>query len=171
MPTMRELFDALNEQEEMQKVASLKKKAIQSPHAGAGDTTSNQGAAIEDATGGTGDLAATKLRIRKKLEEMAGAQQDAQGQASEAVEERLNAQQDPELGAKMPPASPPATPGVDGITAAAAKVSSEQEGAEEEKVAAEELQKIADEYHAAGQFMARGFVDGLNELLGDEESE
>lgn len=157
MPTIAEIYRALKEHEDLSKTAEVKKQAIASPQRGAGQPAAEVGAALEDVLGQ--NIAETKIRIKKKLEEVAGQQKAVEGLSSDAIDESPATNQGPVVGDKMPPAGEPSGAGV------AAKVSAQQV-AEQEKSAAE---KLAEEYHAAGQIMAQGFFSELNRLMGGQE--
>lgn len=176
MPTLRELYAMMNEAEASEKTASTK-QAIDSPQRGAGDTAGEVGAVLEDVMGD--NMQETKVRIKKKLEEMSGAQSAADGLMANVQQEGLNSSQAPQVADKMPPTDAPATqpteaaavtppaggPMAPGAAAAAPKAASEEE--EAEKVA--EVQKLAEEYYTAGRFMARGFKDELDSMAQESQ--
>jgi hypothetical protein len=167
MPTIAEIYQTLQQHEELAKTAGAKKKAgektaILAPSGAGGGSPA---AAIEDVIGE--NIAATKLRIKAKLQETAGAEQAAEGIAADADDEKPSDSQAPIVGDKMPPAGEkgvavsPETAAAVGAGKAAEEVTPEQE-----KEAAE---KMAGEYYAAGQIMAQGFVSELNRLQGSAE--
>ncbi len=169
MPTIAEIYQTLQQHEEMAKTASEKKaaekKAILAPSGAGGGSPA---AAMEDVIGE--NIAATKLRIKAKLQETAGAEQAAQGIASDADDEKPSDSQAPIVGDKMPPAG---EKGVStsvetaaAVNAGAAAPKAAEATEEQEKEAAE---KMAGEYYAAGQIMAQGFVSELNRLQGSGE--
>lgn len=149
MPTIGEIYRQLQEHEDMKKTAS-KKEAIANPAGGAGATSAE---AIDNVIGP--NVAETKVRIKAKLQEMAGGQKAVEGLSSDADDEKPSDIQAPQLGDKMPPAGDAAPK----AAAAPAKAG------DAEKVAAE---KLAEEYTAAGRLMARGFVDELNKLAAQD---
>ena len=191
MPTIGEIYRMMKEHEETEKTAAVK-TAIDSPQRGQGQVADETGAVLEDVLGG--NVAETKIRIKKKLEAMSGQQAAAEGVASEANEESINSTMTAQVGEKMPPTDPGAsaaseaaatTPPAGGV---AAKVSAllgkkEQEKAaekpEEKPAEGQETkeaeteksaeEKLAEEYYAAGQIMAHGFVTELNSLVGTEK--
>lgn len=107
MPTIQDIYQMLQQHEDAAKTASIKKEAIASPQRGTGDPASEMGAVLEDVLGP--NVAETKVRIKKKLEEVSGAQQALAGVASEANEEAINTTMAPQLGDKMPPTDTPPT--------------------------------------------------------------
>jgi hypothetical protein len=161
MPTLAEIYRTLQEHETAEKTASVKKQAIASPQSGGQPGIS---ATLEDVLGS--NVAETKVRIKKKLEEAAGAQASAEGLGSHA-EEAPTQSQAPVQGDKMPPGGEKgvAVPtGLSGKLAAAARKAESEKAAEVEKSAEE---KLAEEYFAAGQIQAQGFVYELNRLIGE----
>lgn len=161
MPTIGELYRMVTEHEKLEKSASVKKQAIQSPQRGSGDPANEVGAVLEDVLGQ--NIAETKARIKKKLEEVAGAQQAAAGLASDADDESPATNQGPIVGDKMPPAGEPSGSGI----VAMAK-SSEPKQEKQAQVDKEAAEKLAAEYYAAGQIMARGFFDEFQKLAGKD---
>lgn len=167
MPTIAEIYQTLKSHEELEKSAAAKKasekKAILAPSGAGGGSPA---AAIEDVLGE--NVAETKVRIKAKLQEAAGASQAVEGLAADADDEKPSDSQAPIVGDKMPPAgekgvavSPETVAAVNAGAGKAAKADEDQE-----KQAAE---KLAAEYYAAGQIMAQGFVAELNRLQGSDE--
>lgn len=171
MPTLAEIYRTLQEHETAEKTASVKKQAIASPQGGGAPGVS---ATLEDVLGS--NVAETKVRIKKKLEEAAGAQAAAEGLGSHP-EEAPTQVQAPVQGDKMPPGGEKGVQvatGLSGKLAAAAKVEADKKvaaaKAEAEKSAETEKsaeEKLAEEYFAAGQIQAQGFVYELNRLIGE----
>jgi hypothetical protein len=157
MPTIQELYRMVTEHEKLEKSASVK-QAIASPQRGSGAPAAEVGAVIEDVLGQ--NIAETKVRIKKKLEEVAGQQKAVEGLASDADDETPATNQGPIVGDKMPPSGEPSGSGV-APAKAAEKASEAEKTADEEKVAAE--------YYAAGQIMAQGFWDELSKLASAEK--
>lgn len=171
MPTIADIYKTMLEHEDIAKTAAEKtaaeKKAILAPSGAGGGSSA---AAIEDVIGDT--VAATKVRIKAKLQEAAGAEQAAAGLASDADDEKPSDSQAPIIGDKMPPAG---EKGVSTSTETAAAVGAgkaakadekpEEKTADEEKQASE---KLAAEYDAAGRIMAQGFWSELNRISGTE---
>lgn len=147
----------VTEHEKLEKSASVK-QAIASPQRGSGAPAAEVGAVIEDVLGQ--NIAETKVRIKKKLEEVAGQQKAVEGLASDADDETPATNQGPIVGDKMPPSGEPSGSGV-APAKAAEKASEAEKTADEEKVAAE--------YYAAGQIMAQGFWDELSKLASAEK--
>jgi hypothetical protein len=173
MPTIGEIYRALKEHEDMAKTAQTK-EGIASPQRGAGQPAAEVGAVLEDVLGQ--NIAETKVRIKKKLEEAAGSAQAVEGLSSDANDENPATNQGPIVGDKMPPAGEASGSGV------AAKMSAHlakgQEKKAEPKAAAvktepaqekDAAEKLAEEYHAAGRIMAQGFYAELNQLMGAKE--
>lgn len=168
MPTIAEIYETLKSHEEMEKAASAKKasekKAILAPSGAGGGSPA---AALEDVLGE--NIAETKIRIKAKLQEAAGASQAVEGLAADADDEKPSDSQAPIVGDKMPPAGDkgvavsPETQVAVNAGAAAPKAAAKSDD-DQEKQAAE---KLAAEYYAAGQIMAQGFVAELNRLQGD----
>jgi hypothetical protein len=160
MPTLAEIYRTLQEHEAAEKTASVKKQAIASPH-GAGQP--GIGATLEDVLGS--NVAETKVRIKKKLEEVAGGEKAVEGLS--AHPEESPAQVQAPAAVKMAPGGEKGeqvTTGLSGkVSAALAKA--EEKSAEVEKSAEE---KLAEEYFAAGQIQAQGFCYELNRLMGGE---
>jgi hypothetical protein len=154
MPTLAEIYRTLQEHETAEKTASVKKQAIASPHGGGAPGVA---ATLEDVLGS--NVAETKVRIKKKLEEAAGAQSAAEGLGAHP-EEAPTQVQAPVQGDKMPPGG---EKGVAVTTGLSGKLAAEK-SAETEKSAEE---KLAEEYFAAGQIQAQGFVYELNRLIGE----
>jgi len=190
MPTIQELYKQMTEHEEMAKSASLKKTAIQSTKA---PGQSGTGAAIEDVLGS--NIAETKIRIKKKLEEVSGGQEVADALGAHA-EEQPNQSQAPHHDDKMPPEGDKgvqAPAGLSGKLSALLNKGSEKAAkhdekggkhkgmppaflkhkkAEDEKSEEEKLaEKVAEEHFAAGQIIAQGFAYELNQLFGGEAKE
>jgi len=170
MPTIGEIYRTLKEHEEMNKTAEVKKQAIASPQRGAGQPAAEVGAVLEDVLGQ--NIAETKVRIKKKLEEVAGGQRAAEGLASDADDENPATNQGPIVGDKMPPAGEASGGGV------AAKVSQQLSGKSQEKKAEpkaeagqekDATEKLAEEYYAAGQIMAQGFYAELARLSSESK--
>lgn len=159
MPTIQELYRMVTEHEKLEKSASVK-QAIASPQRGSGAPAAEVGAVLEDVLGP--NIAETKVRIKKKLEEVAGGQKAVEGLASDADDETPATNQGPIVGDKMPPSGEPSGSGV-----APAKAAEEKKAPEAEKTADQE--KIAAEYYAAGQIMAQGFWDELSKLASAEK--
>lgn len=192
MPSIQEIFRTMKEHEDMEKAAAAK-TAIQSPQRGSGDPAGEIGATLEDVMGP--NVAEMKVRIKKKLDEVAGQAKAVEGLTAHP-EESPTAIQQPQLGDKMPPGGdtsiPPAKAAADKAKAAEAaktaaggdkdkkkgmpasmkkyfggkKADDEAAAAETEKGAEE---KLAEEYYAAGQIMARGFSDEIGRLFGGEK--
>jgi hypothetical protein len=161
MPTLAEIYRTLQDHEAAEKTASVKKQAIASPQGGGQPGIA---ATLEDVLGS--NVAETKVRIKKKLEEASGAQSAAEGLGAHP-EEAPTQVQAPVQGDKMPPGGEKGvqvTTGLSGKLSAAAKAEAEKK-AETEKSAEE---KLAEEYFAAGQIQAQGFVYELNRLMGGE---
>lgn len=177
MPSIADLYRTLVDHEEMKKTAAVKKTAIESTHA-PGQT--GVAAAMEDVLGN--NVAETKIRIKKKLEDVAGAQK-VQEALGDHAEEMPGQAQAPIQGDKMPP-------GGDKGVSASSKVSEKLTADAEKnakagkdgkkplpafmkhKKAGEELteeEKVAEEHYAAGRIIARGFVDELSNLMGSEQ--
>lgn len=188
MPTIADIYRTLQDHEKMEKSAALKKKAIASPERGSGAPAAEVGAVLEDVLGP--NVAETKVRIKKKLEEVAGQAKAQEGLASDADDENPATNQGPIVGDKMPPGGDPS--GLAGKAAEAPKAEEKKEAApapvaptgvaaklaaklaqkpeaKEAKVEDEKLaeEKIAAEYEAAGRIMAHGFVTELNRLLSE----
>jgi hypothetical protein len=167
MPTIADIFRTLKEHEELQKTAQTK-EGIASPQRGAGQPAGEVGAVLEDVLGQ--NIAETKVRIKKKLEEVAGADRAIEGLTSDSDDEKPSDAQKPNVGDKMPPAGDVGAgvaAKVSGQTAKGEEKKAEPKAeptAEDEKLAAE---KLAAEYDAAGRIMAHGFVSELSKLLGD----
>ena len=106
MPTLKELYEMMNEAEAAEKTASTK-EAIDSPKRGQGDPAGEVGAVLEDVMGD--NMQETKVRIKKKVEEMSGGQAAAEGLASNVQDEALNTAQAPVIADKMPPSDAPPT--------------------------------------------------------------
>jgi hypothetical protein len=178
MPTIADIYRTLKEHEELEKSAAVKKTAIANPAGGAGATV---GEAIENVLGP--NIAETKVRIKKKLEEVAGQQKAVEGLSANREDEHPASTQTPRAGDQMPPG---------GSAKAAAELEAEskeaktmppafkkyldkkkgEKKAEDEKAAegdAEKVaaEKVAAEYYAAGQIMARGFADEMATLMGE----
>ena len=168
MPTIADIYKTMLEHEDIAKTAAEKtaaeKKAILAPSGAGGGSPA---AAIEDVIGDT--VAATKVRIKAKLQEAAGAEQAAVGLASDADDEKPSDSQAPIIGDKMPPAGEKGvststeTAAAVGAAKAAAKTDekTEEKTADEEKQASE---KLAAEYDAAGRIMAQGFWSELSRI-------
>lgn len=181
MPTIADLYRSLKEHEEISKTAAVKKTAIESTHA-PGQT--GVAAALEDVLGS--NVAETKVRIKKKLEDVAGVQKAQEGLGAHP-EESPSQSQAPIVGDKMPPGGDKGTAAPAGLSG---KLSAHLEKTEEKaakhddkckkgmppaflkhKKAGEEVteeEKIAAEHYAAGQIIAQGFVDELSRLMGAE---
>lgn len=153
MPTIQELYRMITEHETVEKTAA-EKKAIASPQRGSGAPAAEVGAVLEDVLGQ--NMAETKVRIKKKLEEVSGQQRAAEGVAADAEDESPALNQGPIVGDKMPPSGEPSGSGVAPAKAAEKKAPEAEKTAEEEKLAAE--------YYAAGQIMAQGFWEELSKL-------
>lgn len=164
MPTIADIYRQLKEHEDLEKSAAVKKQAIASPQRGAGQPAAEVGAALEDVLGQ--NIAETKIRIKKKLEETAGAMKAVEGLSSDADDESPVTNQGPVVGDKMPPAGEPSGAGVAAKLSSQTAKQDEVKQAEDEKVAAE---KVAAEYYAAGQIMAQGFYTELGRLMGGQE--
>jgi hypothetical protein len=167
MPTISDIYKTMLEHEDIAKTAAEKKasekSAILAPSGAGGGSPA---AAIEDVIGET--VAATKVRIKAKLQESAGAEQAAVGLAADADDEKPSDSQAPIIGDKMPPAgekgvstSAETAAAVGAGKAAKAEDKAEEKTAEQDKEAAE---KLAAEYDAAGRIMAQGFWSELNRL-------
>jgi len=161
MPTIQELYRMVTEHEKLEKSAA-EKKAIASPQRGQGAPANEVGAVLEDVLGQ--NIAETKVRIKKKLEEVSGVQEAATGLAADADDEAPAVNQGPIVGDKMPPAGEPSGSGVPAVPPVKA---AEKKEPEAEKTGEEE--KVAAEYYAAGQIMARGFWDEISKLAGEEK--
>lgn len=191
MPTLAEIYRVLQEHEATEKTAAVKKQAIASPQRGSGAPAAEVGATLEDVLGS--NIAETKVRIKKKLEEVAGGQKAVEGLTAHP-EEAPGQAQAPINEDKMPPGGDKGTSipaGIGGKLSAllnkgeekAAKhddkggkkglppaflkhKKAEEEPAAEEKTAEE---KFAEECFAAGQIQAQGFVYELNRLMAGDE--
>lgn len=179
MPTVEQLFKQIKEHEDITKTAAVKKTAIASP-ARAEGAAAEVGHVLNDVLGS--NMADTKIRIKKKLEEVSGAQRAQEGLGSGGAEEMPAAIQAPALGDKMPPGGEaPKAASVQGKLAAflgkkaekapEAEAKKEEAAAKKEAAPAEDAEKVAyeklaEEHYAAGRIMAHGFMDELNELLG-----
>jgi hypothetical protein len=194
MPTIADIYRTLKEHEELEKSASQKKTAIANPAGGPGASVSD---AIENVLGP--NIAETKVRIKKKLEEVAGQQKAVEGLGSNREDEHPASTQTPQAGDQMPPggsakaaaasakaeekkAEPKVEPAAEksakDMPAAFKKYLDEKRAskkkADDEKPAEEDAEKvaaekIAAEYYAAGQIMAQGFAHELNRLMGGDE--
>ncbi len=172
MPTLQEIYESLQHHEDMSKTAAVKKTAIESTKA---PGQSGVAAAIDDVIGD--NVLDTKVRIKKKLEDAAGAAKASEGLTAHP-EEMPSQAQAPIQGDKMPPSG-------DKGTSVSSKVSAKlEDGAEKEakhgkdgkkplppfmKKKAEEQsdeEKIAVEHFSAGRIIEQGFVHELGELLG-----
>jgi hypothetical protein len=156
MPTIADIYRSILSHEELEKSAAVKKTAIANPVGGAGASV---GEAIENVLGP--NIAETKVRIKKKLEEVAGQAKAVEGLSANREDEHPASTQTPRAGDQMPPGG--------SVKASAEDVKSAD--GDEEKVAAEKVaaEKVAAEYYAAGQIMARGFADELATLMGPEQ--
>jgi hypothetical protein len=171
MPTISEIFATIKAHEQAEKTASVKKEAIANP-------TGGPGADVIQATDNVlgGNVAETKVKIKQKLDAVAGKAMEAAGLSANADVEKPQDAQKPILGDKMPPggdmgaglaAKVSAFLNAKGATkvaepAKAAEAKKATETAEAEKTAEE---KLAEEYYAGGQIMAQGFVHELNRLM------
>ena len=97
MPTLADIYRTLQDHEAAEKTAAVKKQAIASPQGGGSPTI---GATLEDVLGS--NVAETKVRIKKKLEEVAGAQKAQEGLGANPNEDPSQIQA-PNVGDKMPP--------------------------------------------------------------------
>jgi hypothetical protein len=161
MPTLAEIYRTLQEHEVAEKTAAVKKQAIASPHSGGEAGIS---ATLEDVLGS--NIAETKVRIKKKLEEVAGGEKALEGLS--AHPEEAPSQSQAPAAVKMAPGGEKGVSipsGLSGkLSAAAARVEAEK-AAEVEKSAEE---KYAEECFAAGQIQAQGFCYELSRIIGGE---